>query len=165
MNVRLMARAALFASLMAVCAWISIPVPPVMLTLQTFALALSLLTLGGKGGSISIFLYLMLGAVGLPVFSGFRGGLASMLDVTGGFLWGFGLGALSYRLLERWGRIPGLVGFLLTCYLCGGLYMAISLPGASWRTILCTGVLPYLLPDAAKLTLALMLSNRLRSKI
>ena len=99
MQVRNMARCALLAALTALCAWLSIPVPPVRFTLQTFAIALGLLALGGKWGMVSVGLYLLLGIVGLPVFSGFRGGVAALLDPTGGFLWGFFLGAAAYRLL------------------------------------------------------------------
>ena len=84
-----MVLASLFASLTAVCAWISIPIPPISFTLQTFAVFLTLAVLGGKWGTVSILLYLLLGVVGLPVFAGFRGGISALLDATGGFLWGF----------------------------------------------------------------------------
>ena len=77
----------LFASLTAVCAWIAVPLPGVSFTMQTFAVLLCLGILGGKWGSVSILLYLLLGIVGLPVFTGFRGGAAALLDPTGGFLW------------------------------------------------------------------------------
>ena len=69
-----MVLASLFAALMALCSWLSIPIPPLSFTMQTFGLLLSLGVLGGKWGSVSIWLYLLLGLVGLPVFSGFRGG-------------------------------------------------------------------------------------------
>ena len=90
----------LFAALTAVCAWLSIPIPPVAFTLQTFGLLLTLGVLGGKWGSISIWLYLLLGLVGLPVFSGFRFGAAALLDATGGFLWGFAAGAVGGAYVE-----------------------------------------------------------------
>ena len=73
-----MVLASLFAAMTAVCAWLSIPIPPIAFTLQTFAVLLTLGVLGGKWGSISIWLYLLLGLVGLPVFSGFRGGIAAL---------------------------------------------------------------------------------------
>ena len=66
---------------------------------KLFALFLALLTLGGKGATVSVLVYLALGAVGLPVFSGFRGGFGTLLGVTGGFLWGFAFGSILYWLL------------------------------------------------------------------
>ena len=64
----------LFAALTAICAWISIPLPAVSFTMQTFAVLLTLGILGGRWGSLTIGLYLLLGIIGLPVFAGFRGG-------------------------------------------------------------------------------------------
>ena len=70
-----MAYIALFAVLMAVCAWITVPLPKplVQFTLQTFAMFMALTTLGGRRGLYAMVVYLLLGAVGVPVFSGFRG--------------------------------------------------------------------------------------------
>ena len=86
----------LLAALTAICAWIAIPLPGISFTMQTFAVLLTLGLLGGRWGSISILLYLLLGIVGLPVFSGFRGGAAALLDPTGGFIWGFPVCGLVY---------------------------------------------------------------------
>ena len=157
-----MARCALFAALCAVCAWISIPVPPVRFSLQTLAMALALLTLGGKWGSRSIGLYLLLGLGGLPVFSGFRGGAAALLEPTGGFLWGFLLGGLAFRLVRPLGKGPALAAFQLVCYGCGCLWFCVYAPGTGlWGAVsLC--VLPYLLPDLGKLALAWLLSGKLK---
>ena len=83
-NTKYMTRAALFAALTAICAWISIPVADIGFTMQTFGVFLTLGVLGGKWGTVSILIYLLLGAVGMPVFSGFRGGMGMLLGVTGG---------------------------------------------------------------------------------
>lgn len=165
MKVRPMARAALFAALMAVSAWISIPLPPVRFTLQTLAMLLALGLLGGKWGSVSIFLYLLLGIVGLPVFSGFRSGVGAMLDATGGFLWGFFLGGLGYWLAERFGKIPGMVTFLLISYSCGVLWFLFYAPGSGLWGAATVTVLPYLLPEAVKLWLANVLVKRIQRNI
>ena len=85
-NVRKMVLCSMMAALTAVCAWIAIPIPPISVTMQTFAIFLTLGILGGKWGTVSVLLYLLLGVVGLPVFTGFRGGAAALLDATGGFL-------------------------------------------------------------------------------
>ena len=101
MRTQELARAALFAALIAICSWISIPTA-VPFTLQTFAVFLALGVLGGKLGTLSVAVYLLLGAVGLPVFAGFQGGLGALLGATGGYLAGFLLTALTVWGAERW---------------------------------------------------------------
>ena len=92
---------ALFAVLMAVCAWITLPLPKplVQFTMQTFAMFMALTVLGGRRGLYAMLVYLLLGAVGIPVFSGFRGGIGVLLDTTGGYIIGFVGAALLYWLL------------------------------------------------------------------
>ena len=158
-----MVLASLFASLMALCSWLSIPIPPVAFTLQTFGVLLSLGVLGGKWGSVSVLLYLLLGLVGLPVFSGFRGGAAAFLDPTGGFLWGFGAAALVYWAMERIGKLPAMVLAQLVCYGCGSWWFATY--SGSFPAAILACVVPYLLPDGIKLWLAHTMSQRLRKHI
>ncbi|MBP5250511.1 MAG: biotin transporter BioY, partial [Lachnospiraceae bacterium] len=90
---------AMMAAIMAVCAWITIPAA-VPFTLQTFAVFLAICVLGGKNGTIAVFVYILLGAVGLPVFSGFKGGVGVLLGNTGGYIIGFLFSALVMWLLE-----------------------------------------------------------------
>ena len=159
-----MTLASLFAALLAVCAWVCIPLGDMVLTLQTFGVALCLLLLGGKWGCVSIAIYLLIGAVGLPVFSGFRGGFGALLGVTGGFLWGFLAMGLVYWVLSRVGKVPALVAGLLVCYGCGcGWFYLYS--GGGFGFILLRCVIPYLIPDAIKLWLAFRLSKRLSKVI
>ena len=160
-----MVLASVFAALTAICAWLSIPIPPVAFTLQTFGLLLTLGVLGGKWGSISIWLYLLLGLMGLPVFSGFRFGAAALLDVTGGFLWGFALGAPVYWALEKLGKIPAMVGFQLVCYGCGCWWFSVYTGNTGFLAAALTCVVPYLIPDGIKLWLAYGLSKRLKKHI
>ena len=95
---------AIGAALIAVCAWISIPAD-VPFTLQTFAIFAVCGLLGGRRGTVSVLVYLLLGAVGAPVFAGFRGGFASLLGTTGGYLVGFVLLTLIIAFAQaRWGR-------------------------------------------------------------
>ena len=160
-----MVLASVFAALTAICAWLSIPIPPVAFTMQTFALLLALGVLGGKWGSVSIWLYLLLGLVGLPVFSGFRGGAAALLDVTGGFLWGFALGAIVYWALERFGKIPAMAAFQLVSYGCGCWWFSVYTGNSGFSAGLLTCIVPYLIPDAIKLWLAYGVSKRLKKHI
>ena len=157
---RNMVRCALFAALIAVCGWISVPVSDIAFTLQTFGIFLTLGLLGGKRGSAAVLIYLLLGAAGMPVFSGFRGGIGVLAGVTGGYLWGFLLAGLAYRALERYGKLPAMIAGQIVCYVCGCLWFYLY-AGGGLLLIIGRCVLPYLIPDAIKIALAYMLTRRL----
>ena len=161
MQVKKMVQASLFAALIAICSWISLPIPPLTFTLQTLAVLMALGILGGKWGSVSILLYLLMGCVGLPVFSQFRGGMGALLDATGGFLWGFALGALIYWAAEKLGKLPAMVLCQLAVYLCGCLWFSRWAGTAGLLPAALTCVVPYLIPDGVKLILAYRLSGRI----
>ena len=133
-------------------------------TMQTFGVFLTLGVLGGKWGTVSILIYLLLGAVGMPVFSGFRGGMGMLLGVTGGYLWGFLFSGLTYWLLERFGKLPAMIAAMAVCYLCGSLWFHIY-AGGGIGLILLRCVVPFLIPDGLKILLAHSLSRRLRRHI
>ncbi|MBQ1422124.1 MAG: biotin transporter BioY, partial [Firmicutes bacterium] len=95
-----LALVALFAAVMAVCSWITVPAA-VPFTLQTMGVFLAVGLLGGKRGTISVLVYLFLGAIGLPVFSGFAGGLGYMMGATGGYIIGFLFSALIMWFMEK----------------------------------------------------------------
>ena len=160
-----LARCALFSALMCICAWLSIPMGNMTFTLQSFGLLLALLVLGGKGATLSVAVYLLLGAVGFPVFSGFRGGLGALLSATGGYLWGFLLACIVFwvftAIFGEKANIPAGICALLCVYLCGTVWFAVYAPGAL-LPILAQSVLPYILPDAIKFLLAYTLSGKLK---
>ena len=160
-NVRKMVLSSLLAALTAICAWISLPIPPVAFTLQTFAVLLTLGILGGRWGTGSILIYLLLGMIGLPVFAGFQNGAAALPGPTGGFLWGFLAGGLVYWVLEKLGRIPAMIAAQLTTYICGCLWFSFYTGSIGMVAAILSCVIPYLIPDAFKLTLAYMLSTRI----
>ena len=155
-----MVRCALFAALIAVCGWISVPVSDIAFTLQTFGIFLTLGLLGGKQGRAAVLIYLLLGAAGMPVFSGFRGGIGILAGVTGGYLWGFLFACFAYRALEHFGRLPAMIAGQITCYICGCLWFRLY-AGGGILLIIGRCVLPYLIPDAVKIALAYMLTRRL----
>ena len=174
LSVRDMAYIALFAVMMAVCSWISIPYV-VPFTLQTFAVFLAVGVLGGRRGTMAVLVYLLMGAVGLPVFTGFSGGSGHLLGSTGGYIVGF-----VFTALVMWGmeRIPGsrtvvlavsMVLGLLVCYAFGTawfvmVYARTTGPVGVWTAVgWC--VAPYVVPDLVKLALALVLRRRLRRAI
>ena len=174
MRTRELARAALFAALMAVCSWISIPAA-VPFTLQTFAVFLTLGVLGGRLGTLAVGGYLLLGAVGLPVFAGFQGGPGALLGATGGYLLGFLLTALTVWGAERlWGRsapvfLASCLAGLGLCYLFGTVWFAAVYASSSGpvgpAAVLGWCVAPFVLPDLAKLALALALRRRLSAAL
>lgn len=170
MKSRILARCALFAALMCLCAWISLPLGDTAITLQTFALFLTLELLGGKYGSLVCMLYLLLGGVGLPVFSGFRGGVGMLLGTTGGYLWGFlACSLLCWLVTAVFGkrfRLFGYLAGLVLCYALGtiwfyGVYLR-SGSAISIGFVLLKCVVPFVLPDLLKLSLALALSKKLK---
>lgn len=162
------------AAVMAVCSWISIPAA-VPFTMQTFGVFLSVGLLGGKRGTAAVLVYLLLGAVGLPVFSGFTGGIGHMLGATGGYIIGFLFSALVMWLIERLhGRgikslVISMAAGLLTCYAFGtAWFMAVyarSTGSIGVMTALAWCVLPYVIPDAAKIMLAAAMTRRIRPAV
>ena len=115
---------ALFAVLIAICAWISVPTT-VPFTLQTFGVFLTVGLLGGKRGSMAVLVYILLGAAGIPVFSGFTGGVGRLLGNTGGYIVGFLASALVMWALEKvmgrktWALAVQMVLGLIACYAIG----------------------------------------------
>lgn len=172
MKMKHMVLCSMFSALLAICAWIAFPLGDVAITLQTFGVFLCLGTLGGKQGTISILVYLLLGSIGLPVFSGFRGGLGALLGTTGGYLTGFLFSALLYWLMTALcgngpkTQLTATAAGLLICYIFGSLwYYALYVQGSTPVTIgfiIIKCILPYVLPDIIKLILAWQLSRKLR---
>ena len=157
---------AMFAALIAVCSLISIPVGTVPVTLQTFAVCLAAAMLGFKRGTLSVLVYILLGAVGLPVFAGIKGGIGVLSGPTGGYIIGFILTAVTVGIAaDRWGRrvlpmaVAMVIGVLL-CYAVGTVWFVI-VTGTDIVGALTLCVVPFLLPDALKIALAVLLANRL----
>ena len=170
MKAKNMALCGLFTAVLAVCAWISVPVGDMVITLQTFGIFLTLGLLGGKRGCITVLVYLLLGAVGAPVFSGFRGGLGAILGTTGGYIFGFMLTSLIYWFITflhdtPTARLTAMVLGLLACYGCGTFWYLtryLSAGSVALGVVLLRCVVPYLIPDAIKLAMAWLLTARLK---
>lgn len=169
-----MAYVAVFTVLMIVCSWISIPAA-VPFTLQTFGIFFAVGVLGGKRGTLAVLTYLLMGAVGLPVFSGFRGGIGSMFGSTGGYIIGFLFSALvmwgTESLLGRkkWGKALSMLLGLLMCYTFGTIWFMFVYTNSSGEigvlTALSWCVFPYIIPDLLKIVLALTFCKRLSGRI
>lgn len=161
---------ALFAVLIAICAWISVPTT-VPFTLQTFGIFLTVGLLGGKRGSMAVLVYILLGAAGIPVFSGFTGGIGRLLGSTGGYIVGFLASALVMWALEKvmgrkpWALAVQMVLGLIACYAIGTVWFMVVYSGTSGTvglmTVLGWCVIPFVIPDLIKIALALVLTKRL----
>lgn len=169
MTTKRMTRIALCAALLAPCAWLSVPTQPPF-TMQTFGVFLTLLLLGAKDGTIAIGLYILLGALGVPVFSGFNGGMGALMGPTGGYIVGFLLICLIFGLLcgkgaGLWLKALALLLGLAVCYAFGTLWFVkvyVDTKGPiSTLSALSMCVFPFIVPDLAKLALALWAGKRL----
>lgn len=161
---------ALGAVLITICSWISIPTI-VPFTMQTFAVFFVLSALGGKRGTAAIIVYVLLGAVGVPVFAQFTSGIGILLGTTGGYIVGFIFMGPLYRLIvhllgkKLWVEILAMVTGLAVCYSFGTVWFMIVYTQANGAvglaTVLAWCVIPFIIPDLIKLGLALTLARRL----
>ncbi|MBQ8894436.1 MAG: biotin transporter BioY [Clostridia bacterium] len=160
MKLRKITAAAVFCALLAVLSQIVLPLPGgVPLTLQTFAVALCGFCLGQKNGLLAVGAYLLLGGVGLPLFSSFGGGIGWLLGPTGGFLWGF----LPLIFCCGLRKYPIAFGGLAACHLLGLIQFALVTGNSLWQAFLVAS-LPYLAKDALSLVAARWLAKRLPRK-
>ena len=164
----------LMVALISICSWISIPMT-VPFTLQTFAVFVAVGLLGMKGGTMAVLIYMLLGAIGLPVFAGFSGGIGQLLGNTGGYIIGFFFSALTSGLVMKcFGKRPlvmviGFVIGLLVCYMFGTawfMYFYSRGTGAiGLATALSWCVTPFLIPDAVKIGLAALVVKRVEKSV
>lgn len=156
----------LSAALIAVCAWIAIPLT-VSITLQTMAICLVAGLFGWKRGTLSVIIYILLGMIGLPVFTGFKSGLAVITGPTGGYVLGFIFTAIIVGIATEkvgkkiWQCILFMAIGVLVCYLFGTIWFTIAYK-VTFASALSTCVFPFLLPDAVKIIVASILVNRLK---
>ena len=174
LNTKDAAMIAVCAAVMAVCSWISIPAA-VPFTMQTFGVFLAVGLLGGRNGTLAVSIYILLGAAGLPVFSGFTGGIGHLFGATGGYIIGFVFSALLMWLMERMmGRsikvlVASMIAGLLVCYAFGTAWFIViytrDTGSIGVLTALTWCVFPYIIPDALKILLAAVMTRRLRPLI
>ena len=159
---------ALMTAVTCVLGPLSIPLPfsPVPISLTNFAIFLAIFVLGMRSGTISFIIYLLLGAIGVPVFSSFRGGLQVLAGPTGGYLIGFIFLALIMGFaLDHFDRklVPTIIGMIIgmaVCYAFGTVWLA-KLLSLSFKEGLMMGVIPYLAGDAAKIIIAAIVGPKL----
>ena len=155
------------AAVISILAQIALPIGPVPVTLQTFALALTACVLGPVQGFSSAAVYLLCGAVGLPVFAGFSGGPSALFGYSGGFLWTFpvmswlcGFSSHANRPLRL---LPPLAG-LVICHL-GGILQYCVLAGVSLTAGAAAVSIPYLFKDVLSVIFGLYLASKIRAAL
>ena len=153
---------ALSAAFIAVCSWIAIP-GAVPFTMQSFGILTVSGLFGGKRGFLAVLVYILLGAVGIPVFSAGRGGIGVLLGETGGYLMGFPVGAFVCGIICK--KTKSTAGMFLAMLIC---MVICYITGCLWGTVVYTDsktagvflilsryVIPFVIPDLAKLVLAI----------
>ncbi len=163
---------ALITAITCILAPFSIPLPftPVPITLTNLVILIGVYLLGWKDAALSYIVYLLLGLVGLPVFSGFSGGLGKLAGPTGGYLIGFiFLTLIAGFVVEKFPDriyiiVPGMILGMAVTYLFGTIWLGYQMQ-ISFGEALLIGVVPYLIGDAVKIVLAVILGPILRSRV
>lgn len=164
---------ALAVAVITACAWITIPVGIIPITLQTLAVALVGALLGWKRGIAAVFVYILMGLIGIPVFSGATG-IVRLFGPTGGYIFGFLFLALIPGLAKMipvknvWGRLAvfyaSMIVGMAVCYAFGtGWYMILNKCTLEVAFTAC--VLPFIVPDLIKFVASVLLTVRLEKYI
>ncbi len=174
LNIREITFISIFVSIITICSWISIPMT-VPFTLQTFAIFVTIGLLERKNSFLAVLVYILLGAIGLPVFSNFKGGVSSLIGPTGGYILGFLLTTLvSGFLLEKLPNkniflVFSMIIGLIICYTFGTAWFIYFYTKSSGSITIFKAltlcVFPFILPDLAKIGLASIIVNKLKSKV
>ncbi len=166
-KLRMVVLASLMAALTAVGAYIHVPIGPVPIVLSTLFVLLAGLLLGSRWGLASMGLYLLVGAIGIPVFSGGRGGFAHFFGPTGGYLFGYLVASWITGFISE--RSRGLMIFDIFAVVVGSLVIyGLGVPWLkmvtqmSWPKALMVGVIPFLIGDAVKASVAIILARAVR---
>lgn len=170
MNAKSLVRISLFSALTAILSQISIPIGPVPISLGTFAVYLTAVFLTPKEAFYSQVVYLILGIIGIPVFSGFGSGLSHLMGYTGGFAISYPIVAFICSLSVKYYRdnyntIILFLGFIfatLVCYLFGVLWFS-NVTKIDMFSALYIVVYPFILSDLIKITISIFIAKRIES--
>ncbi|MBN1664130.1 MAG: biotin transporter BioY [Deltaproteobacteria bacterium] len=163
--------ASLMGALTAAGAFIIIPLPPVPITAQTFFLNIAAILLGGPLAALSQMIYILLGVIGMPVFSGGKAGLGVLFGPTGGYLIGFVIAAFVTGTIIRMKKSAGIFWTIFAMFIgmtviygCGVLQLAV-VAKLGFKKALAVGVLPFIPGDAIKILLAAIIGKQIRLRI
>ena len=161
-------RCALFAALLCILSPVAIPIGAVPVTLSTFAVMLAALMLDWKHAIAAVGTYVLIGLIGLPVFSAGQGGTAVLFGPTGGYIWSYiPMAALISKFGKgktHWRAVLAAIGGLTVCYLCGSAQYA-WVSGSGFISALGVCVLPFVLFDAVKLAGAVALAKTIEKRV
>lgn len=163
---------ALFAALMCIFGPMSVPIGPVPISLTNLVIYLAVYMLGTRESTISYLVYLLLGAVGLPVFSAYSGGLAKLLGPTGGYLIGFIFMAIISGVIMKLSKVnvfitaAGMVLGTIVAYAFGtAWFMYLMKDSYTWGKALSVCVFPFIPFDLGKIVIASILGKLVRSAL
>ena len=168
-NTYAMTMTALMTAVTCILAPLSIPIGPVPISLTNFAIYLSLYLLDWKKGTISYFIYLLLGFAGLPVFSGFTGGVAKLAGPTGGYIVGFIpmaiiAGFVIDHCKKRWVQLVGMIVGTMICYALGTVWFCFQ-ANYTVSAALAGCVIPFIQADLIKIVLAMSIGPEIRKRL
>ncbi len=167
----------LSVAIMAIGSWVTVPIGPVPLTLQMFVIPLLICVLPAKWATAAIFAFIALGGLGVPLFSGFKGGIGALLGPTGGFLLGYlvAVPAAAFLLQAASRRVRSKAA-LFTCQLVAGMlftliayvggwlqYAAVS--GLGLQAAFAVSVAPFIVPDILKVLVAVACAQPVRAVV
>ena len=170
LSIRHMAMIAVITAVTCVLAPMSLPIGPVPISLTNLVIYFGLYVLGTKNGTISYLIYLLIGLVGIPVFSGFTGGPAKLFGPTGGYLIGFIpmaliAGFFIHKFHAKWyASLIGMILGTIVCYALGTAWLAFQL-GLDLHQALMAGVIPFLPGDFIKMILAMLIGPVIRKQL
>ncbi|MBE5871846.1 MAG: biotin transporter BioY [Lachnospiraceae bacterium] len=166
-----LAQIALMAAVLCILGPISLPIGPVPISLTNLAIYFSLYLLGTKKGTISYLVYMLIGLIGLPVFSGMQGGPQKLFGVTGGYIIGFIFMALIAGLfLEKWPdklwlHLSGMLLGTAVCYAFGTAWFLVLTDGYTILGALAVCVFPFIIGDVIKMILAMVIAPQIRRRL
>lgn len=160
---------ALITALICIVSPFSIPIGPIPVSLSSFIIMLAFAVFKLKKSLIAVCLYILIGAVGVPVFSGFGAGVGKIAGPSGGFILGYILMILAMGLVtfltkkitgKRYPLLISLIFGTIVLYISGSVWMSIT-SGLAYKEVLPLAVLPFILPDAAKIAAVYLISPRI----
>lgn len=170
LSVRQIATIGIMSAVTCILAPFSVPIGPVPISLTNLAIYFALYILGMKDGTISYLIYLLIGFIGVPVFSGFTSGPEKLFGPTGGYLIGFiPMALLAGFMIDKFTSryilcLAGMVVGTIICYGLGTAWLAYQ-AGLSLKAALFAGVIPFIPGDLAKMALAMLIGPKIRAQL
>lgn len=169
-SIRWMAKVALMAAVMCILGPLSIQIGPIPISFTNLVIYFSIYLLGTWKGTLSYLVYMLLGLIGLPVFSGGQGGIPKLFGVTGGYIFGFIFTAIiSGIFIEKWKdnsplHFLGMTLGTAVCYGFGTVWFVVLTKSTFWGA-LCVCVFPFILGDVIKMLVAVLLGTKIRERL